>query len=156
MQARENLDVLVEDTKEYHTMRVAIDPKSNEIDWIKVLYSICIFMFLVFILASGSILFMKVYNDAFEEKERYGILKKMGIDKKILRRSAAMELMAAYGLSFLVMGISSLFSVGALGKMMFTSLLEVNLISVLVVFVILAVWYFLSLQAYERNAGIDG
>ena len=40
--------------------------------------------------------------------------------------------------------------------MMFTSLLEVNLISVLVVFVILAVWYFLSLQAYERNAGIDG
>ena len=80
----------------------------------------------------------------------------MGIDKKILRRSAAMELMAAYGLSFLVMGISSLFSVGALGKMMFTSLLEVNLISVLVVFVILAVWYFLSLQAYERNAGIDG
>jgi putative ABC transport system permease protein len=156
MQARENLDVLVEDTKEYHTIRVAIDPKSNEIDWIKVLYSICIFMFLVFILASGSILFMKVYNDAFEEKERYGILKKMGIDKKILRRSAAMELMAAYGLSFLVMGISSLFSVGALGKMMFTSLLEVNLISVLVVFVILAVWYFLSLQAYERNAGIDG
>lgn len=156
IQARENLDALVEDTKDNHTMRVAIDPKSNEIDWIKVLYSICIFMFLVFILASGSILFMKLYNDAFEEKERYGILKKMGVDKRVLRRSAAMELMAAYGLSFLVMGISSLFSVGALGKMMFTSLLGVNLVSVLVVFVILTVWYFLSLRAYERNAGIAG
>ena len=66
-----------------------------------------------------------------------------------------MELLAAYGVSFLVMGISSLFSVGALGKMMFTNLIGVNLISVLVVFVILAVWYCLSLWAYERNAGID-
>lgn len=153
---RENLDVLTEDTEENHTARVAIDPESNEIDWIKVLYTICIFMFMVFILASGSILFMKVYNDAFEEKERYGILQKIGTDKKVLRRSAAMELLAAYGLSFLVMGISSLFSVGALGKMMFTNLIGVNLISVLVVFVILAMWYFLSLWAYERNAGIAG
>ena len=152
---RENLDVLVQSTEENHTARVAIDPESNEIDWIKVLYSICIFMFLVFILASGSILFMKVYNDAFEEKERYRILQKIGTDKKVLRRAAAMELLAAYGVSFLVMGISSLFSVGALGKMMFTNLIGVNLISVLVVFVILAVWYCLSLWAYERNAGID-
>lgn len=75
-EAREALHTLTSNTEENYTARVAIDPDSSDIDWIKVLYSICIFMFLVFILASGSIMFMKVYNDAFEEKERYLILKK--------------------------------------------------------------------------------
>ena len=151
---RESLDVLVEDTSEHNTARVAIDPENHELDWVKILYSICIFMFLVFILASGSILFMKLYNDAFEEKEQCRILRRMGMDRIRLQRAAAAELAVAYGLPFLVMGISSLFSVGALGKMMFTNLFAVNFVSVLVVFGILACWYVLSLWAYERNAGI--
>ena len=62
-EAREALHTLTSNTEENYTARVAIDPDSSDIDWIKVLYSICIFMFLVFILASGSIMFMKVYND---------------------------------------------------------------------------------------------
>lgn len=97
---------------------------------------------------------MKLYNDAFEEKDRCRILRRMGMDRIRLRRAAAAELAVAYGLPFLVMGISSLFSVGALGKMMFTNLSAVNFVSVLVVFGILACWYVLSLWAYERNAGI--
>lgn len=152
---RESLDVLVEDTPVHKTARVAIDPESNELDWIKVLYTICIFMFLVFVLASGSILFMKLYNDTFEEKERCRVLKKMGIERKVLQRAAAAELAVAYGLPFLVMSISSLFSVGALGKMMFTNLFAVNVVSVLVVFGILLCWYMLSLRAYVRNAGME-
>ncbi len=150
---RESLDVLVEDGPQNHTARVAIDPKSNELDWVKVMYSICIFMFLVFIFASGSILFMKLYNDAFEEKERRRVLRKLGVDEAVLRRAAAAELAVAYGLPFLVMGVSSLFSVGALGKMMFTNLLGVNLVSALVVFGILVFWYGLSLWACERGEG---
>ena len=151
---RENLDVLVQSTEENHTARVGIDPESNEIDWIKVLYSICIFMFLVFILASGSILFMKVYNDAFEEKERCQIILKMGFDRTLLKRSIAMELGVTYGLIFLVMQISSFFSVGALGKMMFTDLTLVDLISSAVVLGILGLWYLLSVWAYGKNAGL--
>lgn len=152
---RDNLDVLVEETKENHTGRVAIDPQSNEIDWIKMLYSICIFMFLVFIFASGSIMFMKLYNDAFEERERCKVLRKMGISQELLRRSVAAELLTAYGTAFVVMAVSSLFSVGALGKMMYTNLLSVNVVSVLVVLGILAVWYGLSLWTYERNGEIE-
>lgn len=151
---RESLDVLVEDTQENYTARIAIDPENNEIDWIKALYAICIFMFLVFIFASGSILFMKLYNDAYEERERCQVLQKIGIDKTVLKQSAAAELMAAYGTTFLIMAISSFFSVGALGKMMFTSLLAVNLVSVAVVMGILAVWFVMSLWAYGRNAEI--
>lgn len=155
-QTRDSLDRMIEGLgEEAHTGRVAIDPENNELDWIKVLYSICIFMFLVFILASGSIMFMKLYNDAFEEKERYLVMRKMGFDRQILRKSVEAELMAAYGMTFVVMAVSSFFSVKALGKMMRMDLTAVNVVSVAAVLGILAVWYLLSVWAYERNVGME-
>lgn len=134
------------------TSRVAIDPKNNDLDWIKVMYSMCIFMFLVFVLASGSIMFMKIYNDAFEEKERMKVMLSMGIDHTALQRSVRAELAATYGIPFVVMGISSCFSVDALAKMMYTRLTGVNLVSVAVVLLILGVWYAVSVYVYEKNA----
>lgn len=153
-ETRERLDLWVSTLEEGSTARVAIDPESNELDWVKVLYSICIFMFLVFVLASGSIMYMKLYNDAFEEKARYQVILKMGFDREVLHRSIRAELAAAYGLPFAVMGISSFFSVKALGNMMFADLSWVNGVSAAVVFVILLFWYELSVRAYGRNAGL--
>lgn len=153
-QTRDNLDSMIKELKDEDIGRVAIDPASNELDWVKVLHSICIFMFFVFILASGSIMFMKLYHDAFEERERYLVIMKMGLDQQILKKSISIELATAYGMTFLVMGISSYFSVGALAKMMYTNLGIVNIISVIIVLVILLVWYFLSVRAFMRNAGI--
>lgn len=153
-EAREALHTLTSNTEENYTARVAIDPDSSDIDWIKVLYSICIFMFLVFILASGSIMFMKVYNDAFEEKERYLILKKMGFESKILHKSVAREVGMAYGIPFIVMSISSYFSVHALEQMMYTSLMSIQIGSVLIVLIIFVLCYCLSVSMYWRNIEI--
>ena len=128
--------------------RVAIDPKSNELDWIKVMYSMGVFMFLVFVVASGSIMFMRLYNDAFEETERTKVLLKLGIDRGDLRRAVKAELAAAYGVPFLVMSVSSFFSVGALSKMMFVDLSGVNAVSLVIVLAVLIVWYRLSVWVY--------
>lgn len=133
---------------------IAVNMESNDIEWIKMFYTICIFMFFVFVLASGSILFMKLYNDAFEEKERYQVLKKLGIDSKTLRRSIADELKFSYVGPLLVMTVSSWFSVHALAKMMNTELLHVNIISVLVIYVIFFICYLLSVLVYQKNAGV--
>lgn len=133
---------------------VTIDPDSSDIEWIKVLYSICIFMFMVFVLASGSILFMKLYNDAFEEKGRYQVLQKLGFGRKILRKAAAHELFTSYAAPFLIMTISSYFSVHALEKMMNTSLRSVHLVSIAIILAFFGICYWLSVSIYERNAGI--
>lgn len=154
VQTRDRLDRFVAGLEGDDTARIAIDPESNELDWIKVMYSICVFMFFVFVLASGSIMFMKLYNDAFEEKGRYQVMMNMGIGREALRKSVKAEMAVAYGLPFAVMGISSCFSVGALARMMFTDLTGINVVSVAVVLGILALWYGLSVRAYERNAGI--
>lgn len=133
---------------------VTIDPDSSDIEWIKVLYTICIFMFMVFVLASGSVLFMKLYNDAFEEKARYEVLKKLGIAHFTLRKSLSHELMAAYGMPFAVMAVSAYFSVHALEKMMYTNLMHIYLASVGVIFVFFLLCYRISVGIYAKNAGL--
>ncbi len=139
---------------EYSIGRVAIDPYDKEDDWLKVIYTVCIFLFLVFILASGSILFMKLFNDAFEEKERVSVLKKLGCSSRVLRSAIAKELGCAYLLPFLVMGVSAYFSVHALEKMMKDSdLMPVYVVSTGVVFGFFLVFYLLSVVFYRRNSG---
>lgn len=133
---------------------VTLDPNSNEIEWIKVLYSLCVFMFMVFVLASGSILFMKLYNDAYDEKERYQILHKIGISKRTLKKAIINELRFAYLAPLFVMSISSYFSVHSLSKLMQTELLSVNLISVLFIYGFMYICYRLSVSIYQRNIGI--
>ncbi|MFQ6860942.1 MAG: FtsX-like permease family protein [Beduini sp.] len=133
---------------------VTLDPNSNEIEWIKVLYSLCVFMFMVFVLASGSILFMKLYNDAYDEKERYQILYKIGISKKTLKKAIINELRFTYLAPLFVMSISSYFSVHSLAKLMQTELLSINIISVLFIYLFIYICYRLSVSIYQKNVGI--
>lgn len=133
---------------------VAIDPRDSEIEWIRVLYSLCIFVFMVFIVASGSILFMKLYNDAFEERGRYAVLRKIGCSGRKLRRAVSRELGCTYALPFIVMAVSAYFSVHALEKLMTTSLMTVYGACVLIVLAFFAVLYGLSVRLYYKNTGI--
>ena len=149
--ARTAVDVLISNTDENFTARVAIDPFDNDLDWIKVLHSLCIFMFLVFIVACGCIMFMKLYNDSFEERERYLVLGKLGFSSKTLSASIAHELMSAYMLPFIVMAVSAYFSVHALGKMMYASLFSIYAVSTLAVLAVFVLCYILSVAVYRQN-----
>lgn len=153
-ECQEKLQQMTGTTEEGYIGLAAMAPDSDDILWIKVEYSLCIFMFLVFVLAGGSILFMKIYNDAFEEKERYGVLKKIGIPEKKLFLSVAKELLSAYLMPFLFMLLSSFFVVRTLEKMMSADLRAVNALSVLVILVVFTVFYGLSLIFYKKNAGL--
>lgn len=152
--ARAAIDVLISNTDENYTGRVAVNPFDNDLDWVKVLYALCIFMFLVFIVAGGCIMFMKLYNDAFEEKERYLVLKKIGFSSRTLAASIAQELLGAYMLPFVVMTVSAYFSVNALGRMMYTNLFSIYVVSMLVVLAVFALCYILSVAVYRKNVGV--
>ena len=88
----------------------------NEDSYIRVTYSLCLFMFVTLMLAAGSIIFLKIGNEAYEDRERYEILEKMGIPRKTLGKAVRNEICFAYYCPFLLMTISSYFSVRALGR----------------------------------------
>ncbi len=136
-----------------YTGCINLDPNNNSDEWIKILFPLCIFMFLVFILASVCIMFMKLSNDAFEERERYLVMRKLGFEERALQKSISRELGTAYILPFLLMTISAYFSVHALEKMMHENLLSAYWVCVLVVFVFFFVFYRLSVSVYCRTVG---
>lgn len=153
--SRAALEATLDNTGENFTSLIVRDPKNSDMEWVKILYSLGIFMFLVFILASGSILFVKLYNDAFEEKERYAVLQKIGCSPKRLKRAIAHELFVTYTAPFLVMTVSSYFSVHALEKMMSMSLLLINVVSVGVILAVFFACYLASLGIYQKNVGLE-
>lgn len=151
----EALGALVSQDADRYTARIVTGPDAgSDMEWVKILYSLGVFLFMVFITASGSILFMKLYNDAFEEQNRYAVLQKIGCSARALRRSAGKELLASYALPFLVMAVSAYFSVHALEKVMFENLMGILFVSIGVIFVFLVCCYFLSLWVYLKNARI--
>lgn len=135
---------------------VKINPDREEIAWIKILYSVSVFVFMVFVLASGCIIFMKLYNDAFEERDRYLVLAKLGVSKKTTNKAIANELRYSYIAPLLIMTISSYFAVKAIGNLMqVSSLLTVNIIiSVFVIYAFFIICYLLSVFIYRKNINI--
>lgn len=99
-------------------------------------------------------MFMKLYNHAFEEKERYLVLKKIGFSSRTLAASIAQKLLGAYMLPFVVMTVSAYFSVNALGRMMYTNLFSIYVVSMLVVLAVFALCYILSVAVYRKNVGV--
>ena len=135
---------------------VYLNPDADDNDWLQILYPLCFFMFLVFVTAGGSVLFMKLYHDAFEDRERYLVLNKLGIDTSKLYKSLQCELRTAFLCPIILMTVSSYFSVHTLEAMMNTSLKPVLAGSVGVVWGFFYLLYRTLLVSYRKNSGITG
>lgn len=124
---------------------------SRQEAWIRVMYSLCLFMFATLILAGGSILFIKLENEAWEDKERYQVLEKLGIQKECLVRSMKKEIRFAYYCPFFLMAVTSFFSVKALENVMRENLLHVNVISSTSIFLLFTLIYVVSVRIFQRK-----
>lgn len=126
-------------------------PENHNEAWIRVMYSLCIFMFATLILASGSIIFMKLNNEAYEDRERYAILRKLGISEETLYKSMKHEIRFTYYCPFVLMSVTSFFSVKALGNVMKEDLVRVNAYSAIGIFIIFTLISFVSVRAFKKK-----
>ena len=108
---------------------------------------------ILFILSTGSILYYKQLMEAYADKERYNVLRKIGANKREMRHMVSKQLALIFGLPLLV----SLFhSSAALSvyiiKLMGTSkiVIECTLIMAAVYIAIYLCYYMLSVKAYMK------
>lgn len=145
----------IKSLKELHPESIAgcnmIRPENAEDTWIKIMYSLCVFMFVTFLLASGSIIFIKLNNDAYEDKERYTILQKMGISAESLKRAMKQEIRFTYYCPFVLMTVTSWFSIKALGNVMKEDLFMVNVYSAASILAVFTLVYMISVKVFERK-----
>ena len=124
----------------------------NEDSYIRVTYSLCLFMFVTLMLAAGSIIFLKIGNENYEDAQRYEILEKIGVSRKALGKAVRNEICFAYYCPFLLMTVTSYFSVKTLGNIMREDLIQVNFWSALFVLILFTFICGLSVRRAKRRS----
>lgn len=128
-----------------------IRSEDKEGAWVRVMYSLCVFMFATLILACGSIIFIKLNNEAAEDMERYRILQKIGIQRNILCRSMKNEIRFTYYCPFVLMVLTSYFSIHAVGTVMKEDLIRINLLSAAAILVLFSMIYLISVRTFRKK-----
>ncbi len=119
--------------------------------WIRIFYSLCVFMFATLILAGGSIIFIKLNNDAYADRAYYKILLKLGVSRKNLKKAIRNEIRFTYYCPFVLMAVSSWFAVKSLGNVMKENLFMVNVYSAVGILMIFTVIYWISVPVFQKK-----
>lgn len=124
--------------------------KTQSVEWLKLVYAIGAFLFLVFVLAEASIIYIKLYSDATEDKDKYKILKNIGASRKDLGKAIRKEVTLFYVLPLSIGLIHSFFAINILGKFLSENLNLTFIISIIVSVSIFVVSAIISIKSFKN------
>ncbi|GIO22113.1 FtsX-like permease family protein [Oceanobacillus sp. J11TS1] len=109
------------------------------------------FLGLVFLVATGSIIFFKMMTEAEEDKDKYAVLYKIGVSKKEMKKTIRYQV----GLIFLVPLVLGLMH-GAVALMAFSNLLQMNLWEPIIIWMIAytmiyILYYVITVRGFNKT-----
>ncbi|EJE7235038.1 FtsX-like permease family protein [Clostridium botulinum] len=110
-----------------------------------------IFIGLVFLTATGNIIYFKMIMEAQEDKNKFITLKKIGASEKEIKKAISEELFILFGLPFIVAVINSYVASIVLGKMMTLKIYKSFAIIILVYTVFYSGYYLITLESYIKT-----
>ena len=122
----------------------------KKVDYLRVVYAIGAFLFLVFMLAVASIIYIKIYSDANEDKSKYKILKDIGIEKRKIRKSINREMLLVHFIPVVIGGAHSYFAIKSLGEMLSIDLTMAFLWSMVIAIILFGVNSIISIKNFKR------
>lgn len=108
------------------------------------------FLGLVFLLSTGSIIFFKQLSEAYDDKIRYNILRKIGVNKKEIKASISKQMLFVFLLPLLVGINHSLVALSILDKFLDMSLFIPISITMGAYTLIYMIYYFLTVNSYSK------
>lgn len=109
-----------------------------------------IFMGLVFLILTGSILYFKMINEAEEDQDKYTIMRKIGYDHALIKSVIFKQMGVMFSLPILLGILHSLFALHTFETLMTSSFLTPILISIGMYVSIYMCFYWLTVQYYYR------
>jgi len=108
------------------------------------------FLGLVFLAATGSIIYFKQLTEANSDKERYQILYKIGVKKREIRKTVAKQVLFIFALP-LIAGIAHCaVALSALSRLMQTNLVIPVVVCMCIYTCIYLIYYFMTVNAYYK------
>ncbi|WP_057766854.1 ABC transporter permease [Cytobacillus praedii] len=108
------------------------------------------FLGLVFLAATGSIIYFKQLTEATMDKDRYVILYKIGVNKKEVKKSISKQILFIFALPLLAGIAHSIVALTALSKLMQTNLMTPVIICIGIYVCIYIAYYFLTVRNYYK------
>ncbi|PGK40281.1 ABC transporter permease [Bacillus anthracis] len=109
-----------------------------------------IFLGLVFLLATGSIIYFKQLTEAYADCERYIGLRKLGVTKKEMKKAIAKQMRCIFFIPLVVGILHTLFALKGLATVFPYEIAVPLLLSIGVYSFIYIGYYFLTVRSYFR------
>ncbi|MBK5444853.1 ABC transporter permease [Peribacillus sp. TH24] len=108
------------------------------------------FLGLVFLAATGSIIYFKVLTEAEEDKSQYNMLHKMGVSAKEMRKSIASQVFVIFFIPLTVGLLHSVVALKAFSSLLMMDLAKPVMIWMIAYTVIYGLYYILTVASYNR------
>ncbi|NNU76672.1 FtsX-like permease family protein [Clostridium estertheticum] len=108
------------------------------------------FIGLIFVTATGSIIYFKMCMEASEDKNKFIILKNIGASKAEITKAISKELMILFGVPFVVATINTFAASIPIGQIFAVNITKEFIIIILVYAVLYSIYYLITLKAYIK------
>lgn len=122
-------------------------------DFTGIVYFLGAFLFLVFVFATGSIIYFKTLSESFEDKGKYGILKKLGTTDLEIYQSLSKQIGIFFILPLIVGIIHSMVAILVLSDIMKCSLNKPTIISISIFVLIYGIFYVFTRKKFLDIVG---
>lgn len=109
------------------------------------------FLGLLFLVATGSIIFFKQLSEANDDKGRYEIMRKIGVTNKEIKASISKQIFVMFSLPLVIGIMHSLVATSLLSQLMKVSLTLPIIVTISAYTFIYMVYYFLTVNSYYNN-----
>lgn len=111
---------------------------------------IAIFVCLIFVLASGSVIYFKQLTDAVGEVQKYETLFKLGMQPEAVKETLSKQLLFMFGMPYLVAVTHSAFALTSLSKLMRMPLWHIGLIACAAYLLLYGLFYVATKKSYFK------
>ncbi|SJZ74779.1 hypothetical protein [Garciella nitratireducens] len=122
-------------------------------DFTGIVYFLGVFLFLVFVFATGSIIYFKILSESFEDKNKYSILKKLGTIDLEIHEAVSKQVGMFFILPLIVGIIHSVVAISVLSNIMKCSLIKPTIISISIFAVIYGIFYVFTRKKFLDIVG---
>lgn len=111
-----------------------------------------VFIGLLFLTATGSIIYFKMTMEAREDKNKFKTLINIGVNKKEIKQAVSKELLIFFGLPLAIAIVNAFAASIPLGNMIALKLTKEFIIVAIVYTLLYSIYYFITLNVYVKRA----
>ena len=117
-------------------------------DLVGIVYFLGAFLFLVFIFATGSIIYFKILSESFRDKAKYEILKKIGTTDFEIKEAVSKQVGMFFLMPLIVGIVHSIVAISVLSDLLEYSLIIPTMLSIAVFIVVYGLFYIFTRRKY--------